>query len=101
MYILFRHILKNNRKFADYRRLRKALAKRHIDGCMLSVEKVPQRRSLQVSNIGNISEDSLSAYFGNTRKSGGSGDPKVKLHRDQDCAIVTFDKPESKKRLHY
>ena len=82
--------------FAEHRKLQKALAKKPIDGCMLSIEKVPKRRNLQVSNIGNISEDSLSAYFGNTRKSGGSGDPTVELYKDQGCAIVTFEKPESK-----
>ena len=87
--------------FAEHKKLQRALAKKPIDGCMLSIEKVPKRRNLQVSNIGNISEDSLSAYFGNTRKSGGSGDPTVELYKDQDCAIVTFEKPESKRSYSF
>ena len=63
---------------------------------MLSMERVPKCTSIQVTNIGSISEDSLSAYFGSTKKSGGSGDPDVTIDRDQGCAIVSFETPESK-----
>ena len=61
---------------------------------MLGLYQVPRPTCVQVSNIGDISEDSLSAYFENKR-SGGSGDVDVVIHRNQGCAIVTFDSYES------
>lgn len=75
----------------DYKRLQKALVRKPVEGCMLTMERVPYCTSIQVSNIGHLTEDGLSAYFGNSKKSGGEGDPDVEIHRDVDCAIVTFE----------
>ena len=61
---------------------------------MLGLYQVPRPTCIQVSNIGDISEDSLSAYF-ETKRSGGSGDVDVVIHQDQGCAIVTLDSYES------
>ena len=63
---------------------------------MLGLNKVTRPKTVQVSNIGHISVDSLSAYF-ETRRSGASGDEvDVVIHEDQGCAIVTFKTCESK-----
>ena len=76
--------------------MRKALSRKPIEGRILGVERVPFSRSLQVFNIGDISEDSLSAYFENTRRSGGSGVAEVRIKRQDKCAIVSFENHESK-----
>ena len=76
--------------------MQKALAKKPVADCMLSLEKVPYCRTLQVLNIGQLGVDSLSAYFENERRSGGSGDVRVNINRQQGYAIVTFDHHESK-----
>ena len=65
---------------------------------MLGLFRVPRPTCVQVSNIGGTSEDSLSAYF-ETKRSGGSGDVDVVIHKEQGCAIVTFDSYESKNNL--
>ena len=62
---------------------------------MLTLSRVVCSRTVQVFNIGHISEDSLSAYF-ETKRSGGSGEVQVVIHEDQECAIVTFRTYESK-----
>ena len=80
--------------FLEYRALRRAFSRKHIRGCMLGLYQVPRPTCIQVSNIGDISEDSLSAYF-ETKRSGGSGDVDAVIHREQGCAIVTFDSYES------
>ena len=54
-------------------------------------------RSIQVSNIGRISEDSLSTYFESSRSRGG-GTVAVVVHNDKDCAIVTFESNEGKNK---
>ena len=64
---------------------------------MLSLEMVPYCRTLQVFNIGQLGVDSLSAYFENPKRSGGSGDVTVNINRQQGYAIVTFESYESKK----
>ena len=82
--------------YSDYNKLRKALSRKPIEGRILGVERVPYSRSLQVFNIGGISEDSLSAYFENTRRSGGSGVAEVRIKKQDNCAIVSFENHESK-----
>ena len=85
----------------DYRKLQKALAKRPVAGRMLGLEKVPFCRTLQVFNVGQLGEDSLSAYFESTRRSGGSGEVTVKINRQEGYAIVTFENHESKKKRSF
>ena len=82
----------------DFRKLRKALSRRPLEGCQLGLRKVPYSRSVQVSNIGSISEDSLSAYF-ESRRSGGGGNVAVVMHNDKDCAIVTFESNEGMTKM--
>ena len=56
---------------------------------------MPYSRTIQVSNIGPISEDSLSTYFESSRSRGG-GKVAVAMHNDKDCAVVTFENNEGK-----
>ncbi len=49
-----------------------------------------------MQNISGISNDSLCLYFENKRWSGGSGQVEVDLRRNDGCAIVTFEDPQSK-----
>ena len=81
--------------FLDFREVRKALTRRPLEGCQLGLSKVPYPRSIQVSNIGRITEDSISAYFESSRSRGG-GKVAVVMHNDKDCAVVTFESNEGK-----
>ena len=74
----------------DYRNLSRTLSGKPVEGCSLCFSRVSCPRSLQVSNIGDISEDSLSAYF-ESKRSGGSGFVEVVVHREKDCAIVNLE----------
>ncbi len=83
--------------FTDFKKLRRGLAKKPIEGCMLGLEKVPLSTDIQVFGIRHISEDSLSAYLENTRRSGGSGEVSVDIHREEQAyALATFESNQSK-----
>ena len=82
--------------FTDYTMLVTNLSQKPIQGCMLDAQRVPRSRTLIVSNTGRLTSDGLTAYFGNFKLSGGSGDVDVKLNRKERCALVTFESKLSK-----
>ena len=79
----------------DFTMLVANLYQKPIQGCMLDAQRVPRSRTLIVSNTGPLTSDGLTAYFGNFKLSGGSGDVKVELNRKDRCALVTFETFES------
>ena len=76
--------------------LQKALPKEDFPGHSISVDKVPAADSLQVYNIRGFKERVLTAYFQDSKKSGGSRAADVTVWKDHNCAIVTFDNYKSK-----
>ena len=80
----------------DYIQLQKALPKEDFPGHSISVDKVPAADSLQVYNIRGIKQRDLTAYFQDSKKSGGSRAADVTVWKDHNCAIVTFDNYKSK-----
>lgn len=82
--------------FLDFAKIQKAIVRKPVEGRLLGVERVPSNRSVQVFNIGHMTNDSLVTYFENKR-SGGSGEVTVNVNRQQGYAIVTFENHVGKK----
>ena len=80
----------------DFAKIQKAIVRKPVEGRLLGVERVPSTKSVQVFNIGHMTNDSLMTYFENKR-SGGSGEVTVNVNRQQGYAIVTFENHAGKK----
>ena len=80
----------------DYIYLQEALPEEDFPGHSISVDKVPAADSLQVYNIRGIKERVLTAYFQDSKKSGGCRAADVTVSKDHNCAIVTFENYKSK-----
>ena len=62
---------------------------------MVNLQKVPQSKTIQVYNIGTITEELLTLYFEN--KSGNDGRViGVDVRRQDDFALIEFEKCASK-----
>ena len=70
-----------------YSRLREVCATCHLHGAEVRVHRVAVSRTIQVYNIGDMSEDLLSLYFENKR-SGGSEVTHVRVCQEDDYALV-------------
>ena len=71
----------------DYSRLREVCATCHLHGAEVRVHRVAASRTIQVHNIGDMSEDLLSLYFENKR-SGGSEVTHVRMCQEDNYALV-------------
>ena len=55
---------------------------------MISVQRVAQTQRIQVHNIGSLDGEVLRLYFENKKKSGGSRVIDLKIHANEDYAIL-------------
>ena len=80
---------------AECDRLRELCVSTPLRGTMVNLQRVPQSKTIQVYNIGTITEEILTLYFEN--KSGKDGCViGVDVHRQDDFALIEFDKGASK-----
>lgn len=79
---------------ADFDILREVCATSGLQGAVISVHRVAMSRTIQVHNIGNISEDLLSLYFEHKRSGGGELE-HTQVWREDDYALVKVTKHAS------
>ena len=79
------------KSFAEFDRLRELCVSKPLRGTMVNLQRVPQSKTIQVYNIGTITEELLTLYFEN--KSGKGG---VDVRRQDDFALIEFEKCASK-----
>ena len=84
---------------AEFDRLREICVTKPLRGTMLSLQKVPQSTTIQVHNIGDVTEDMLTLFFENKR-SGGGEVANVQVCRKDDYALFEFLESASKLNLH-
>ena len=67
------------------------LCSRPYRGHMLSVQKLPLSKSVQIHNIGKLSQENIELYFESERNGGGAiSDAQCDLEKGH--AIVEFEK---------
>ena len=77
----------------EHDHLRQVCATKPLRASMMNVHRMTTPRTVQVHNIGYLTEDVLSIYFENRQRSGGG---KIKHIRCEDSyAIVEFAEHES------
>ena len=80
---------------AEFDRLRELCVSKPLRGTMVNLQRVPQSKTIQVYNIGTITEELLNMYFEN--KSGKDGGViGVDVCRQDDFALIEFEKCTSK-----
>ena len=55
----------------EFDRLRELCVTKPLRGTMMSLQRVPQAQTIQVHNIGEVTEEILKLYFENKRSGGG------------------------------
>lgn len=86
--IIFSQLINSVSTFVlDFDSLRELCARTALQGAMISVHRVAQSRTIQVHNIGDMSEDILSLYFEHKR-SGGGEVAHIQVNREDECALV-------------
>ena len=83
----------------DFDRLREICVAKPLRRTMLSLQKVPQSKTIQVHNIGDVTEDMLTLFFENKR-SGGGEVTNIQVCRKDDYAVLDFLESASKLNVH-
>ena len=84
---------------AEFDRLREICVSKPLRGTMLSLQKVPQSKTIQVHNIGDVTEEMLTLFFENKR-SGGGEVANIQVCRKDDYALIEFLESASKLIVH-
>ena len=74
----------------DYRRLLDSLCSWPCSGQMISVCHIVVPTSIQVFNIGSVSQDSIQLYFEHERSSGGGDIKQFTMNERHGYAIIEF-----------
>ena len=77
---------------AEFDRLRELCISKPLRGTMVTLQRVPQSKTIQVYNIGKVTKEILALYFENK----GGTDSCVSVHRQDDYALVEYENCTSK-----
>ena len=61
---------------------------------MISVQRIPIPTSIQVHNIGKLTDETLTLYF-ESRRSGGGEIKKLDMRQQDNCAVIEFQNTNS------
>ncbi|KAI0226307.1 hypothetical protein LSAT2_023080 [Lamellibrachia satsuma] len=73
----------------EFDRLREICVTKPLRGTMLSLQKMPQSKTIQAHNIGDVTEDILTLFF-ESRRSGGGELANIQVCRKDDYALLEF-----------
>ena len=91
--------MKCSRTVVEYDRLREICLTKPLRRNMLSLRRVPLSRTIQVHNIGHVTEDMMMSYFSDmteTLFSGGGHVTCIRFCRDEDYAVLELQEHSSK-----
>lgn len=91
----FRHFLLH--VCLDRQKVQTALTKKQFKQRKLTVDSIPVSCTVLVNGLPvnqHVSEDTLTNYFENTKRSGGGDVWGVEMFINEQYALVTFDKPD-------
>ncbi|XP_046369034.2 protein mono-ADP-ribosyltransferase PARP14-like [Haliotis rufescens] len=80
-------------QFKDFTKLSELVMKREFMKASLKIREIPQTTSITIRNIPeNTTEDAVSMYFENSKRSGGGEVEEVVLNLSEELAVVRFKK---------